>query len=205
MKKALLIFAREPIPGLVKTRLAVSIGNDAAAGLYANMLQDVLDISRQLRGIEPIIFWDCEEEALPLLAERYRCNSRRQQSGDLGQRMQAAFEEMFSSGCDACCIIGSDSPDLPLAYLNEAFDRLTNGSADTVFGPCRDGGYYLIGLRKMTPSLFSAISWSTPRVLKQSLTAALQAGADVFLLPEWYDIDTLDDLHALQQRRLSAQ
>jgi rSAM/selenodomain-associated transferase 1 len=205
MKKALLIFAREPIPGLVKTRLAADIGSNAAASLYADMLHDALSISRQLCGIETVVFWACEEESLPRLSEQYRCSSRRQQTGDLGQRMQAAFEEMFSSGCEVCCIIGSDSPDLPLAYLTEAFSMLADGSVDTVFGPCRDGGYYLLGLRKMIPSLFSDINWSTPRVLGQSLKAAQQAGANVSQLPEWYDIDTLDDLHALQQRRLSAQ
>ncbi|HIJ95015.1 MAG TPA: glycosyltransferase [Desulfuromonadales bacterium] len=205
MKKALLIFAREPLPGLVKTRLAASIGIEAAASLYDAMLQDVLSISRRLIGVETVVFWACDEECLPRLAERYRCSSRRQQTGDLGQRMQAAFEEMFASGCEACCIIGSDSPDLPLACLDEAFIRLADGSADTVFGPCHDGGYYLLGLRKMIPSLFSDISWSTPLVFEQSLTAAQQASKKVFLLPEWYDVDTLDDLHALQQRRLSAQ
>jgi rSAM/selenodomain-associated transferase 1 len=205
MKQALLIFAREPIPGLVKTRLAASIGNDAAAHLYDAMLQDVLSISSQLCGIETVVFWACEEESLPRLTARYHCSSRRQSSGDLGKRMQTAFEEMFASGCDVCCIIGSDSPDLPIAYLTEAFTKLADGSADTVFGPCRDGGYYLLGLRIMIPSLFSGISWSTPRVLEQSLAAAQQAGAHVIQLPEWYDVDTLDDLHALQQRRLLAQ
>ncbi len=200
MKKGLVIFAREPVPGQVKTRLASSIGDHAAAELYEAMLQDVLKAVRQLNAVNTVVFWACEEESLPLLAERYRCCARRQSPGDLGQRMQAAFEEMFANGFELCCIIGSDAPDLPFSYILEAYQLLAAQQTDVVFGPSRDGGYYLLGLRQLWPQLFANIPWSTVDVLKQSLAAARDSGLTAALLPEWQDIDTLEDLHAFRKR-----
>jgi len=200
MTKGLIIFAREPVPGEVKTRLAASIGDKATAELYETMLQDVLKTARQLSDVETVIFWNCEEKSLPLLAERYRCCARRQSPGDLGQRMQAAFEEMFANDSDVCCIIGSDAPDLPLSYIEEAYRLLNNEQTDVVFGPSRDGGYYLLGIRQLFPQLFVNIAWSTPAVLGQSLAAASYSGLTTALLPEWQDIDTVEDLHAYQKR-----
>ena len=200
MKKGLIVFAREPLPGQVKTRLAASLGDQLATRLYENMLQEVLETTRQLSDIETVAFWACPEEALPQLAERYRCTSRIQSQGDLGERMQAAFALMFAGGCDVCCIIGSDAPDLPIAYIVEAYRLLEIEHSDVVFGPSRDGGYYLLGLRQVWPKLFTAISWSSSEVLAQSLAAACASGLSTALLPEWQDIDTVDDLRDFQER-----
>lgn len=200
MKTGLIVFAREPLPGAVKTRLAASIGDRAAADLYETMLQDVLKTVRQLDDADTVVYWDCEEGPLPLLAERYRCRSRRQSPGDLGQRMRTAFGEMFANGTDVCCIIGSDAPDLPLPYIREAFGLLEAQRADVVLGPCRDGGYYLLGMRQLWPQLFTDIRWGSASVLEQSLAAARDSGLAAALLPEWRDIDTLEDLLAFRER-----
>jgi rSAM/selenodomain-associated transferase 1 len=200
MKRGLIVFAREPIPGTVKTRLAAAVGDQAAADLYEAMLQAVLKTSRRLDDVETIVYWACEEESLPRLDEKYGCSSRRQCMGDLEQRMQGAFQEMFSGGCDVCCIIGSDAPDLPLPYIQEAYRLLATQQTDAVFGPSRDGGYYLLGMRKILPQLFSGIPWSSADVLAQSLTAARDSGLTAALLPEWQDIDTAEDLQAYQER-----
>jgi uncharacterized protein len=205
MKKGLIIFAREPLPGAVKTRLAAAVGEHVAAELYETMLQDVLKTARQLGDVETVVYWACEEEALPILAERYRCCSRRQSPGNLGQRMQAAFEEMFATGCELCCIIGSDAPDLPLSYILEAYRLLATLQTDVVFGPSRDGGYYLLGLRQVCAPLFTNIPWSSADVLEQSLTAARNLGLSAALLPEWQDIDTVEDLRAFQVRNQLAE
>ncbi|MGB9080528.1 MAG: TIGR04282 family arsenosugar biosynthesis glycosyltransferase, partial [Desulfuromonadaceae bacterium] len=151
MKTGLIVFAREPLPGAVKTRLAASIGDQAAADQYETMLEDVLKAVRQLDDVAPVVYWACEEGSLPRLSEKYRCRSRRQSWGDLGQRMRVAFEEMFADGTDVCCIIGSDAPDLPLLYIQEAYRLLGALQTDAVFGPSRDGGYYLLGLRQVWP------------------------------------------------------
>ncbi|MDD2541772.1 MAG: TIGR04282 family arsenosugar biosynthesis glycosyltransferase [Desulfuromonadaceae bacterium] len=201
MKKGLIVFARAPIPGKVKTRLAATFGDQAATELYETMLQDVLKTTRQLNDIEPIVFWDCDEELLPHLAERFGCRSRLQKSGDLGQRMQEAFEEMFASGFESCCIIGSDAPDLPLSYIMEAYRLLAAPQADVVFGPSKDGGYYLLGLRQIWGQLFAKIPWSSAAVLEQSLAAVRDLGLAAALLPEWQDIDTAEDLQAFQKRK----
>ena len=202
MKTGLIVFAREPLPGAVKTRLAASLGDKAAAELYETMLRDVLKGVRQLSGIDTVVFWACEEESLPLLEEQYRCCSRRQSNGNLGQRMSRAFEKMFADGCELCCIIGSDAPDLPLSYILEAYRLLATPQTDVVFGPSRDGGYYLIGMRQVWPKLFTDISWGSSAVLNQSLGAAQDSGSGllVSLLPVWQDIDTLEDLQAFQER-----
>lgn len=200
MKRGLIVFAREPLPGKVKTRLAAAVGDRAAVELYESMLQDVLKTVRELSDVDAVVYWDCREGALPLLAERYRCRSRRQGPGDLGQRMQVAFEEMFADGCELCCIIGSDAPDLPLQYLREAYRLLSAPPVDVVFGPSLDGGYYLLGLRQVCPELFTDIHWGSAAVLDQSLSAAKGSGRPVSLLPLWLDIDTLEDLQAFQER-----
>lgn len=200
MKRGLIVFAREPLPGKVKTRLAASIGDRAAAELYESMLQDVLKTVRELSDVDAVVYWDCREEALPLLADKYRCRSRRQITGDLGERMRGAFEEMFADGSDVCCIIGSDAPDLPLPYLREAYRLLSAPPADVVLGPSLDGGYYLLGLRQICPELFSEIHWGSAAVLAQSLGAAEDSGRFVSLLPLWRDIDTLEDLQAFRER-----
>ncbi|MDD2270907.1 MAG: TIGR04282 family arsenosugar biosynthesis glycosyltransferase [Desulfuromonadaceae bacterium] len=205
MKKKLIVFAREPLPGDVKTRLAASIGDRLATDIYEKMLQDVLETCRQLSGVETVVFWACAENSLPLLSMRYRCRSRIQGAGDLGQRMQAAFEEMFAEGCDLCCIIGSDAPDLPLSHFLEAYRLLAEPQTDVVFGPSKDGGYYLLGLRQSHPQLFTNIPWGGAAVLEQSLAAARDSALATVLLPEWQDIDTVEDLQAFQERkRLSA-
>jgi rSAM/selenodomain-associated transferase 1 len=201
MKNGLIVFAREPIPGQVKTRLAESVGDQAAAQLYETMLQDVLKTARQVDGVEPVVYWACADESLPLLAERYRCPSRNQCQGDLGQRMQGAFEEVFATGCESCCIIGSDAPDLPLSYIQEAYQLLSMQYTDVVLGPSKDGGYYLLGMKQLWPQLFTNIPWSSTEVLQQSLVAARKSGLTVALLPEWRDIDTVEDLQAFQERK----
>ncbi len=204
MKAGLIVFAREPLPGMVKTRLAAVIGDQAAAEMYENMLQDVLRTSRLLKDVETEVFWECEEASLPYLAEKYRCRSRLQKPGGLGQRMQAAFEEMFAGGCDVCCIIGSDAPDVPLSYIQEAYQSLATAQADVVFGPAMDGGYYLLGQRRVWPELFANIPWSSADVLASTLVAAHGLGLKTALLPEWQDIDNVEDLTAFHERsRLS--
>lgn len=199
-RKGLIVFAREPLPGRVKTRLASAIGDSAAAELYEAMLQDVLSVCSRVNQIDTVVFWDCAEDSMPLLESRFSCRSGRQADGNLGQRMQNAFNEMFDRGYEICCIIGSDCPDLPAASLTDAFSMLESGGTDAVFGPSLDGGYYLLGLRSMIPGLFENIAWSTDVVLRQSLAAAKEAGLTTSLLNTWQDIDTLEDLKNFLER-----
>ena len=100
----------------------------------------------------------------------------------------------FALGHDAVAIIGTDSPDLPLSIIEDAFLALENERTDAVFGPSADGGYYLLAMKRLHASLFQGIEWSRSTVLRMSLARAAQAALRVALLPEWYDLDRVEDL-----------
>ena len=197
MSKALIVFAREPVPGKVKTRLGRDIGYTPAANLYSAMLEDVLESVSLLKDVRPLLFWACDDAPIPLNPAFPLMESFKQHGANLGLRMAHAFELAFESGCTACCIIGTDSPDLPAEYIRQAFELLEGGGTDVVFGPARDGGYYLLGLRRAWPELFENIAWGTPQVLTTSVARARELGVRTAFLPQWYDIDTQADLSRL--------
>jgi uncharacterized protein len=189
-KHPLIIFAREPEPGQVKTRLAPFMGETAAAELYSCMLIDTVAKATALPGVVPLIFAAGEMAWFRRRFPEVRLSP--QQGGDLGERMEKAFADVFAGGAGPVCIVGSDSPDLPPEYVMRAFAELE--SADIVFGPSEDGGYYLLGMRRLHRELFRGIAWSTGDVLERSLRIAEEAGLKRALLPEWYDVDVPEDL-----------
>lgn len=197
MTRGLIVFAREPVPGTVKTRLARDLGKEAATELYAAMLADVLEQAASLDDLRVLVFWSQEGDTLPYYPAYPRLQMFRQSGGTLGERMAAAFSAAFARGIHACCIIGSDAPDLPAEYIRQAFDALEHGQADVVFGPARDGGYYLLGMKRLWEPLFEDIAWSSPQVLAASCERAAELNLATTLLPVWHDIDTIDDLQRL--------
>jgi rSAM/selenodomain-associated transferase 2/rSAM/selenodomain-associated transferase 1 len=124
-----------------------------------------------------------------------------QGDGDLGERMHRAANDALVRGAQAVVIVGADCPDLDVAAVAHAFDQLQTHSL--VFGPARDGGYYLVGLRAHTPHLFEGISWGTDTVLAASLAKAHERGIQPFLLPELSDIDAPHDLETWWKARSS--
>lgn len=200
MRRGLIVFARDPLPGRVKSRLAAGVGEAVAAELYEAMLADVLETCRGVSCDEVVAWWDCAPDRLAHLERRFAVRSQRQVNGDLGRRMATAFDGLLADGCEACCIIGSDAPDLPAARIEQAFAGLELPAADAVFGPATDGGYYLLGLRTLLPELFEAIPWSTERVLAASLAALRARDRRALLLDAWSDIDTPADLQAFIER-----
>jgi len=197
MSKGLIIFAREPVPGRVKTRLARKIGDQAAAELYAAMTKDVLDTVTGLTDVRRLLFWTAENYGIPAANAFPGFEVFAQQGVSLGDRMFDAFTRAFQGGLKTCCIIGTDSPDLPQRYIGKAFELLDRGDIDVVFGPAEDGGYYLLGLKQACNGFFELIPWGTPRVLDDSLERARHLGLRTALLPKWYDIDTQEDLLCL--------
>jgi len=190
MKQAVAIFAKTPLPGQVKTRLAPRLSPEQGADLYRCMLLDTLARVQTL-GIDTFLFFEGEEAffreaapGLPLLA---------QQGDGLGERLEHAFSTLAALGYRFRVVIGSDAPDLPLSYLEDAFHRMAAGS-EVVFGPAEDGGYYLVALSGDCGELFREIPWSGPRVLEQSLERAREGRFPVSLLPPWYDVDVSADL-----------
>lgn len=191
----LLVFARAPEAGRVKTRLAASIGDARALDVYRQLGRRVVD---QVRGgpWSTVICHDPPEaeRALRAWLGDDRLSFQAQDPGHLGERMAAALAGALTTGSPAC-LVGTDAPGVDAALVSEAFGALER--ADVVFGPALDGGYYLVALRSPAPALFRDIPWSTGEVLSRSVDRARTMGLRVHLLPPLRDVDTLADLEAL--------
>lgn len=194
-KQALIIFAKRPVPGRVKTRLSPPLSPEEAVELYRCMLEDILAKVAALAGVDNHVYYEPDGEAAAFFAETAPGMACLPQDGeDLGARMANAFDELLAAGYERVAIIGSDLPDLPPPYVEEAFGLLASGEADAVFGPSEDGGYYLLAMRKPHVELFRDVPWSSGEVLLKSLENAERAGIRVCILPVWHDVDTADDL-----------
>ena len=190
------MFAKHWQPGTVKTRLAASIGNEAAAALHRHFVQTLLDRFQNIADRHILCFTPADS------ADSFRqlnlgCwTLEPQASGDLGSRMQHYFSAALAvPDSPRIVLIGSDSPDLPLEYLAEAFDKLYD--VPVVLGPTDDGGYYLIGLSDKVPPIFDNIPWSTPEVWSQTVARLADAKIPYHTLPQWYDVDDLTGLRRL--------
>ncbi|OHB56803.1 MAG: hypothetical protein A2Y07_06730 [Planctomycetes bacterium GWF2_50_10] len=198
--KCILFFVKDPSDGNVKTRLAAQIGTDEATELYKCFLSDLLGMLKEIAIRFEIVFYPPQSDVRikEILGDSFSYIP--QQGSDLGQRMKNAFLAAFNKGYKKVVIIGSDSPDLPVKFVKDAFVGLE--SHDAVIGPAVDGGYYLIGFnfKNFIPQAFDNIQWSTAGVFTQTVNILKKYTSEIHLLPQWYDIDTLDDLNLLNQR-----
>ena len=192
----LLVFARVPALGRVKSRLAAGVGQPAALAVYRELLA-ITNTAIVAAGV-PATVWLADtagpEPSAAETAEWATHAARCQPEGDLGARMITAFAAAFTAGARRVAIIGTDCPGLRAGHLTEAFAALD--TADVVLGPATDGGYYLLGLRRPQPELFANKAWSTASVLADTVADARRLGLRVALLPELRDVDTADDLAA---------
>lgn len=207
--ESLILFAKPPIAGRVKTRLAASLGIEGAARLYSCFLRDAAETARALMEARPGVGLVCEwaleqgesPDEFPLTDWLPGAFLHRAQTGaDIGARMAAALGRCLAFGRRAV-LIGTDFPDLPHEVLIDAFEKLDCGDEPTVaLGPAADGGYYLIGMNRFVPEIFTGIPWSTGEVLSRTMEKARALGVGIALLPEWRDVDDADDLEALKRR-----
>jgi len=181
------VFAKPPLPGLVKTRLMAEIGAAKATRVYRYCLDHALDAARN-SGLDYLVYLSQESAEAPFNEERYRL----QKGGDLGARMINALRDMLDEGSRAAIIIGSDCLDLGAAQLQRAAQALS--SHELVLVPAADGGFALVGCREANPGLFRGVSWSSRQVLEQTLANARRLQYRVSLLDGVRDIDTLQDL-----------
>lgn len=191
----LIIFAKEPTPGRVKTRLCPPLSSQAAARLYGQFLADVFEEMVQLTQISLAIAYTPDDARL--FFQKFAPPGFQflaQAGGDLGERLRQAFAWGFARGAETVLIRNSDSPDLPALLVLEAQEILGSGRSHVVLGPCPDGGYYLVGLKNPQPQLFQSITWSGPTVLEETLAQGRRLGLTMHLLPSWLDIDTVEDL-----------
>jgi len=196
----LVIFAKEPAPGRVKTRLCPPLTPEQAAILYEQFLADVLAEMAPLPGLTLALAYTADTATAYFARLAPMAQLVAQQGRNLGERLQNAFAWGFQGGFSPILIRNSDSPDLPGALVSAAREALAAGGADVALGPCPDGGYYLVGLNRFQPHLFQGIAWSTEQVLAQTLEGARRTGLAVHLLPPWPDLDTWADLTAFARR-----
>lgn len=196
----LILFAKAPRPGFVKSRLARDLGPDHACAAYLEIVDTLLGNLAPIANVE-IRFApdDASAEIAPWLRPGW--TSHPQGDGDLGQRLICAFEQACARRKGPVVVIGSDCPDVTPADIEAAGQALEGGSTDVVLGPARDGGYWLVGAQAVHRTLFEGVAWSTETVLRQTLHAAHAKGLRVTLLRELEDIDTTAEWHAYQLRR----
>jgi rSAM/selenodomain-associated transferase 1 len=200
-EKALIIFAKQPVQGEVKTRMVPPLSPRQASQLYQHMLTDIINRTESLEGVDRFLFYSGGNGAEKYFHKLFPDLPLYPQKGaDLGSRMEEAFSHVFAKGYRTTAIIGTDSPDLPVSFIDDAFRLLENGNTEAVFGPAEDGGYYLLAMKRVHHELFHGISWSSGRVLRESLEKAGSMGLQVFKLPLWHDVDTFEDLARLGTR-----
>lgn len=187
-KKALIIFSRNPELGKCKTRLAKTIGDESALDIYNYLLQHTAHIAEQVKA-DRYIFYS-ENIKKDDIWNTATFNKKLQEGVDLGDRMENAFAELFELGYEKAIIIGSDLLDLTSNDVTEAYEFLNN--FETVIGPAKDGGYYLLGMKKLNSDVFKNKDWGTSSVLEKTLED-LQEN-EVHLLKELNDIDTFEDM-----------
>jgi len=188
MRPAIILFAKAPVAGRVKTRLEQALGAEATLELHKAFVLDMLDKLLTLSaaaGIE--LHTDIRTEAW----QRPEVVSRMQTGGDLGSRMLHALDGKWA------CIVGSDAPTLPVSHV----EALLASSADVALGPCEDGGYYAISCRRTHRDMFRGVEWSSERALDQTEAAARACGLSVERGPGWYDVDRPEDLRRLRDER----
>lgn len=183
---ALIIFAKNPVLGAVKTRLAKSVGKEQALAIYNKLLSWTQRETSQSQA-DVIVYYASEIIPDDVWGE---VEKKKQPEGDLGQKMAFAFQEELLH-FQKVCIIGTDCAALTSDIIDEAFRALE--THDFVFGPANDGGYYLMGMKRYVPDLFEDMKWSTSTVLSTSIARTKAAGYSHVLLQELVDVDTVED------------
>ncbi len=197
----LLVFLKAPRPGFVKTRLAAQLGPAAALAAYRTLVATLLHRLADLPAAE--LRFTPDDAAAEISGWlRPGWTAAPQGEGDLGQRLSAAFDAAFASGAERVVIIGSDCPDVSLCDLEFAGSALHHH--DVVLGPATDGGYWLIGLRRRAPELFTAMPWSTDRVFAETRARCQRLNLRLQILRELTDIDEPADWEAFTTRPVAA-
>ena len=191
----LIVFVKEPRPGIVKTRLVPALDPESAAELYRALAEEeIRQTAPRSREYTRLFFYAPPSSPEAMSSWLPGETLVAQQGDDLGARMSAAFEEAFRRGARRAAIIGTDVPWLTRSRVGEALAALDDH--DVVLGPTADGGYYLLALDRPRPGLFRGIAWSTPSVLASTVARTAALGLRVRMLGELPDIDTIEDLRA---------
>jgi uncharacterized protein len=205
MSSSVVLFVKEPQAGKVKTRLQSHCSAEQAAVLYRAFLLDSAETLAASAATRKIIAYapvDAENSLREILSPCGDFEYIAQPAGNLGDRLRKIVEWTFANGAAKTVVLGSDSPSMPIEYIDRALELLEG--REVVVGPSTDGGYYLIGQRPSPHCLYSDIQWSTGVVLEETL--ARLGEQTLALLPPWYDVDTPQEaaflrMHLLALRR----
>jgi uncharacterized protein len=189
--KLLMLFVRNPELGKVKTRLAASVGPEEALEIYVHLLQHTKQVTQNLEGIDKLVYYSNQVQQNDLWPDDTYLK-RVQPTGDLGDKMSEAFRAAFEEGYTSVVIIGSDCHQLTQEIIERAYTSLETN--DIVIGPALDGGYYLLGMKKLYPELFLNKRWSTEHVFPDTLHDIEKLHLKHAVLPELSDIDYIEDL-----------
>ncbi|MCZ8353282.1 MAG: TIGR04282 family arsenosugar biosynthesis glycosyltransferase [Cyclobacteriaceae bacterium] len=189
-KNLLLVFYKNPEPGKVKTRLAATVGNKIAVQVYQKLVTHTASLLKNLDATVHVYYAD--EIRTHDIWPDSSITKKIQFEGNLGLKMSHAFEESFVNGFEKVCIIGTDCLELTAPIIQNAFELLNKN--DFVIGPAKDGGYYLLGMKKLEFSLFENKNWSTHTVLHDTLFDILRLEKTYALLPLLSDVDVEGDL-----------
>lgn len=195
---ALVVMAKAPAPGEVKTRLCPPLSPDQAATLARCFLEDRVEQLRTIEAGEAVVAFTPagrEAELRAWLGPGVRLVP--QAGTDLGARLDRVLTDLLAEGYAGAAAVDADSPTLPTAFLHRACAHLLADAADLVVGPTEDGGYYLIGLRAPAPALFRDMPWSTAAVFDETVARARRLGLRLGVLPAWFDVDRGADLARL--------
>jgi len=196
---ALIVFAKAPVAGQVKTRLCPPLTPDEAASLHGSLVLDLLDRCQSLKGCDAIVAGAPSQNHpfFGAMKTRFKIPIWDQVGDDLGARMAHAFQAALGSSYHSVLIVGTDIPGISVSLITTAFKSLQDH--DIVLGPTVDGGYYLIGLRTPVPELFENIPWSTDQVFSLTEEKIKALGLTLTVLPMLRDLDTVDDLQVFIQ------
>jgi rSAM/selenodomain-associated transferase 1 len=202
MKRALIIMAKAPLAGTVKTRLQPALAAEQCAELAACFLRDTINKANSLENQSLIIAYSPagETDYFKQFA-RPKTSLVEQQGDNLGEKMFSAFEFAFRQNAEMAVMIGTDSPTFPVDFIEQAFEFLETNS-DAALGKTADGGFYLIGLRRVDARIFDGVRWSTAKTFSQVRENILKLNWLWREVPAWYDVDEPSDLEQLKREFL---
>jgi uncharacterized protein len=190
MRPVIILFAKAPVPGRVKTRLQPDLTPEQSAGLHRAFVRDTLDM---LQGMAPVADLELHTDTSTDAWKDVEVARQLQVAGDLGARMYHALHRGLEAGRPRAMIVGSDAPTLPAAHLAE----LLHLDADVSIGPSEDGGYYAIAARRVEPLMFAGVEWSASQACAGTVAACRACGLTVAMGKTWFDVDTTAELPRL--------
>lgn len=195
MNRAIIIMAKVPLAGTVKTRLQSFLSPEECAALAAAFLTDTENKAKTVCSKTIIAFSPPDKRAELENLLQYKHAFIEQTGADLGERMFNAFDFVFDKNLDAVVMIGTDSPTFPSEFIAKAFEYLEK--TDAVLGKTADGGFYLIGLRRLYKKIFQNVEWSSAQTFEQTKRNITKLNFNLREIPAWFDIDEPEDLRKL--------